>query len=837
MRAFFPLYYSLLFLFLLLAAGQELMAQNEEELQSPINKYYQLTGLKMSDNGRWLTAWKSYDQNRDTLLFFDSTKPGNPLGYRKKVKTVVFTGTGQLLMQGSNHAELLNLKDQTSISYRGTKQVQLLKTKEQFVLLYNKDENSKLELHNLNGNLINTLDHVIRFYTTDDDHIYAITENGNRDFGIFRIMDQTLEKVYSTVDKISYLNIAPAGTGIMIREQNPENTSEKTLYLDVKTRTVFHLNKVLPVSFQHVFNEVVQESHVYFLTTIKQKKKRDDVVVDIWYGNDNCLEKKFRPPIDVSTYVWKPRKHFIHKMGNERLPESINIGNNRYYLCFDPCRLQDYRTEQAPLQLFVYDLAEDQYSLLDTISPELYLSGNGNYALSPGSNGWYLYHIPSGSKTFIEGKSLGPPFFTTDDKAILFEGEGALWYYDIKTDMLSQSVDFDGYQTHIQNFQWKGIRTSKGRFVRQQINLSEPLVIELYDPQKNQTGYSLWFKGKTEVIIPPTTKRIQSLKYNRPFTSFSWLEEDFNLPPRLVFKEIGKKETVVFQSNQQDKAILSLKQEIISYTNSDGIALKGILYYPLGYSPSKKYPMVVRIYQKQNQFANRCPSLAYYESLGLNIRLFLDKGYFVYLPDIVIQGKEGPGLDALDCVNYSLDALAHNPLINWNRIGLIGHSFGGYETDYIATCSNRFAAFVAGSGASDIVWDANAFNYNFNIPDFVRIEANQYKLGVPFSADKDLYFKNNPVYHAEKVNAPVLLWSGTEDQNVPADQTMAFYNALRRNQKQVIALFYKGEGHDLQNKQAQIDLKSRILDWFDYFLKGKTEIEWIKKGTSKKDAP
>ena len=835
MRPIYPILS--LFLFLLLAAGQELTAQNQVGLHSQVNKYYQLSGLKMSGNGRWLTAWKSYEKNRDTLLIFDSRFPGKPLAYRTKVKTVVFTGTGQLLMQGSNQAELLNLKDQTSILYRRTKQVQVLKTKEQFVLHCNKDEKNKLELRSLNENLINTLDHVIRFYTTGDDQIYAITENGNRDFGIFRIEDQTLEKVYSTVNKISYLNIDPAGTGMMIREQNPENTSEKALYLDVKTRTIFPLNNVLPVSFQHVFNEVIRESHVYFLTTIKQKKKRDDAVVDIWYGNDNCLGKKFQPPIDVSTYVWEPRNHFIHKMGNERLPESINIGHNRYFLSFDPCRLQDYLTEQPPLQLFVYDLAEDQYSLLDTISPELYLSGNGNYALSPGSNGWYLYHIPSGSKTFIEEKRLGSPCFTTNDKAILFEGEGALWQYDIKTNMLGRAVDFDGFQTHIQNFQWNGIRTSKGRFDRRQVNLSEPLVIELYDPQKNQTGYSLWFKGKTEVIIPPTTKRIQSLKYNRSFTSFSWLEEDYNLPPRLVCKEKGKKETVVFQSNQQDKAILSLKQEIISYTNSDGIPLEGILYYPLGYSPSKKYPMVVRIYQKQNQFANRYPSLAYYESLGFNIRLLLDKGYFVYLPDIVIQGKEGPGLDALDCVNHSLDALAHSTQINWNRIGLIGHSFGGYETDYIATRSNRFAAFVAGSGVSDIVWDANAFNYNFDYPDYVRIEANQYKLGVPFSADKDLYFNNNPVYHAEKVNAPVLLWSGTEDQNVPTGQTMAFYNALRRNQKQVIALFYKGEGHDLQHKQAQIDLKSRILDWFDYFLKGDIQGGWIERGIAKKDAP
>ncbi|MPN42165.1 hypothetical protein SDC9_189721 [bioreactor metagenome] len=66
---------------------------------------------------------------------------------------------------------------------------------------------------------------------------------------------------------------------------------------------------------------------------------------------------------------------------------------------------------------------------------------------------------------------------------------------------------------------------------------------------------------------------------------------------------------------------------------------------------------------------------------------------------------------------------------------------------------------------------------------------------------------------------------------------MAFYNALRRNKKSVIALFYKNEGHVLLNKDAQFDLTFRIIDWFDYFLYGETNIEWIDKGMKKGDTP
>lgn len=833
MKSLYPLF----FLCLLLAAGRELTAQNyPDELRKTANRHYLLTGLKMSENGRWLTAWKSYDLNRDTLLIFDSQRPGKPVDYRTKVKSIAFTGTGQLLITSPTQAELINLDKQSGICFPGVKKAQALKSGRQFVLHYNAEEQNRLELRNINGELVNEIRQVTSFYITKDDPIYAVAENDKNGFDVLLIREQTTEKVYLADRKILSLNVDPGGQGMMIHEQNPEGSPD-VVYLDLNTKTSFSLNNVLSLSFQRAFTEVISEGNIYFLKLIVPGVKQDDALVDIWYGNDNRLEEKFCSPINELTYVWKPRNHFIREMGTDHLPLSINTCNDRYLLSFDPYSLQDYRTERTPLQLYVYDLEENRYALLDTIAPELYLSGDGNYALSPGSSGWYLYHIPSGSKKLIDRKDLAPPWFSEDGATVLFEGEGAVWQYEIKTAMLTRAVTFDGYQTSIVNGRWDDISANKSRITKHQVNLSQPLVIELYDPKENRTGYALWYKGETEVIVPPTSKHIQSLTHDDRYQHFSYIEEDYNLPPRLIYKEMGKDETVVYQSNKQDKAILSLKQEIIPYTNSDGVPLKGILYYPLGYDPSLKYPMVVHIYENQNQFANRYPYPSYYESLGFNIRLFLEDGYCVYLPDIVIQGKAGPGLDALDCVNRALDALAHNPLIDRSRIGLIGHSFGGYETDYIATRSNRFAAFVSGSGHSDIVWDSHSFNYNFDIPDYVRIEANKYKMGKPFSADKGLYFKNNPAYHAEKVNAPVLLWTGREDQNVTADHSMAFYNALRRNQKEVIALFYKGEGHDLQQQQAQFDLTCRILDWFGYFLKGDTECGWINKRICKKDAP
>jgi len=843
---------SLCFLFfpcLLLAAGRDLAAQNKQG-SPPMALYEAFQNIEvpmMTEDGNWLALRKrswipvrdKSDLDKDTVILFSIAATGENkiVAYRLKVRELTFVGNTHLLLSGGLQTELLNLEEQTSTTYKGVKNIQVLKNKKQFVLHYNPEEKNKLELHANNGDLLSATDHVSRFYTTEEDHIYAVTENEKKESEIILLTDSVREKVYGSARKILFLNIDAGERGIMICEQSPGSNCRETLYLDLGTKATYPLKEVLPVAFQRCFSEVVREGNIYFLKLWIKQEKQDTSAVDIWYGNDNRLEEKFFPPVDVLTYAWEPRNHFIRRVGTDHLPVSISTGNNRYFLSFDPNGLQDYRAENPQLQLYVYDLKEDNYSLLDTIASEFYLSGNGDYGLSPARGGWNLYHFPSGTKKLIEGKDLGSPWFTTDNQEVILEEEGAVWQYEIKTATLTPLVTFSGYQTSITNGQWKGFNTGKSAFAKQQVNLSEPLVIKLYDPQENRTGYALWDKGKTQVIIPPTSKHIQSLSYNRSFTCFFWIEEDYNLPPRLAYKQMGKEQILLYQSNRQDNAILSLRQEIIRYTNGDSIPLKGILYYPLGYDPSEKYPMVVHIYEKQNQLGNLYPYPSYYESLGFNIRLFLEKGYFVYLPDIVIQGKAGPGLDALDCVNRSLDALAHNPLIDKSKIGLIGHSFGGYETDYIATRSSRFAAYVTGSGHSDIVWDANSFNYNFYAPDYVRIEANMYKFGKPFSADKSLYFKNNPVYHAEKMNAPVLLWSGQGDQNVTADHSMAFYNALRRNGKDVIALFYKGERHNLQQLHFQVDLTGRILDWFDYFLKDHAECRWISKGISRKDAP
>lgn len=243
--------------------------------------------------------------------------------------------------------------------------------------------------------------------------------------------------------------------------------------------------------------------------------------------------------------------------------------------------------------------------------------------------------------------------------------------------------------------------------------------------------------------------------------------------------------------------------------------------------------MVVQIYQIKSSEANKY----FYkvDHVGFDLRSLLKKGYFVYLPDI-IYSETGAGQSALDCVNAALDTIVNNENIDIKKIGLTGHSMGGYETNFIATHSDRFATYISGSAHSDLIRNYFSYNYSTDIPQIWRIETGQYEMGVSFAEDKERYFKNSPINYVDQVNAPILLWAGKKDENVPWDQTMEFFMGLKRFDKDVIALFYKDGDHTFyETPKNNDDITKRSLEWWDYFLKDKKDVKWINTQL-KKDA-
>ena len=187
----------------------------------------------------------------------------------------------------------------------------------------------------------------------------------------------------------------------------------------------------------------------------------------------------------------------------------------------------------------------------------------------------------------------------------------------------------------------------------------------------------------------------------------------------------------------------------------------------------------------------------------------------------------------MDCVTAAVQAVFATGKVDAKRIGLIGHSFGGYQTNFIITQTDMFAAAVSGAGIGDTQRHYFGLEHNgITSGSMWRYESQQFRMGTSFFDSKEGYWRNNPIVHADAIKTPLLLWAGEIDHVVPFEQSLTFYLALRRLGKKSIFLVYPQGDHSLTIPGQQKDLSQRVIQWFDYFLKDAADVGWIKVGTS-----
>ncbi len=268
--------------------------------------------------------------------------------------------------------------------------------------------------------------------------------------------------------------------------------------------------------------------------------------------------------------------------------------------------------------------------------------------------------------------------------------------------------------------------------------------------------------------------------------------------------------------------------ELIDYENEWGRPLQGVLTYPAGYEPGREYPMIVYHYEllSQGMHQYQVPDPARY----YNQQIWAQNGYFVFRPDIVYRDRR-PGQSNVETLRPAVAAtVAAEPDIDEASIGLIGHSWGGYQTTFFVTQDDLFAAAVAGAPLTNLMSMYLSFYWNSGGTDARIFEISQGRMQVPWWEDYDSYEANSPVHHIQNMETPLLMMFGTNDGAVEYNQGVEFYNAARRLGKQMVMLSYDGENHGLAREPNQLDYQRRIMQWFAHYLKGEPAPEWIERG-------
>ena len=268
--------------------------------------------------------------------------------------------------------------------------------------------------------------------------------------------------------------------------------------------------------------------------------------------------------------------------------------------------------------------------------------------------------------------------------------------------------------------------------------------------------------------------------------------------------------------------------ELVDYENEWGRRLQGVLTYPANYDPSESYPMIVYQYEllSQGMHQYQIPDPTQY----YNQQIWSQNGYFVFRPDIVYRDRR-PGQSNVETLRPAVAAaVVQAPAVDAERIGLIGHSWGGYQATYFVTQDDLFASAVAGAPLTNLMSMYLSFYWNSGGTDARIFEISQGRMQVPWWEDWDSYEANSPIHHIQKMETPLLMMFGTNDGAVEYNQGVEFYNAARRLGKQMVLLSYDGENHGLAREPNQLDYQNRIMQWFGHYLKGEPAPDWISTG-------
>jgi dipeptidyl aminopeptidase/acylaminoacyl peptidase len=270
--------------------------------------------------------------------------------------------------------------------------------------------------------------------------------------------------------------------------------------------------------------------------------------------------------------------------------------------------------------------------------------------------------------------------------------------------------------------------------------------------------------------------------------------------------------------------------ELVTWKTFDGSQSQGVLYKPNNFDSSKKYPVVFCFYETMSQNLNAFIRPA--TSNGpLNIPYFVSNGYLVFTPDIHYTiGQVGNSI--YNSVVSAAKYLSKIPWVDSKKMGIQGHSFGGYEVNYLITHTDIFAAAVSASGASDVI--SNNFGlYDDNSAQF-KSEVGQYRIGATIWERPHLYIENSPILNAHKIVTPLLSMNNRQDVQVRNSQGIEMFTALRRLGKRVWMLQYDNGDHTVDGKDAE-DFTIRVKQFFDHYLKDSACPRWMLYSIAAKD--
>ena len=573
----------------------------------------------------------------------------------------------------------------------------------------------------------------------------------------------------------------------------------------------------------------------------------EKVLVDLWHWKDDYIQpmQKVRAEQERSrsyraVYVVRDKK-FV-QLADEKM-ESVALSNDG--------RMGIGRDDRAYRITNDYDPGMSDLYLVNTTDGTRRqigqkqrfgssLSPSAKYALSFDGKDWSAYSVADGRAVNLT-KSLGVNFFnedndtpelpnaygiagwTKDDREVLIYDRFDVWQVSADGSGAKNLTDGVGRREHVQ---FRYVRLDPKE---RSIDPAKPLLLHAENQDTRDSGF---YRDRLNGGLPE--KLLMGAKdYNNPtkardadvlmFTASRYDE----FPDVWVAGSDFKNAKKVSNGDAQRAGLNWGTGELVSFKNTDGVALQGLLLKPDNFDPKKKYPMIVYIYERLSQGLHQWRSPG--PGTSINAAYYVSNGYLIFMPDIVYT-KGYPGPSALKCVLPAVQAVVDKGFVDEKSIGIQGHSWGGYQIAYMVTQTNRFKAAEAGAAVANMTSAYSGIRWGSGLARQFQYERTQSRIGGSLWEYPMRYLENSPLFHLDKVQTPLLLINNDEDDAVPWYQGIEFFLALRRLNKEAFMFNYNGEKHGLRRRINQKDYTRRLQEFFDHYLKGAPEPEWMQKG-------
>lgn len=591
--------------------------------------------------------------------------------------------------------------------------------------------------------------------------------------------------------------------------------------------------------------------------------------VDIWHYKDQTpqsvqivqLQQLRRATFPAVILV---ASNTLVRLGDDNARNVVPAANSSVALARNDSA---YRGEVAwggsRADVYKVDVATGARTLIDK-------SLSREYGTSPDSK-WYLYlknrqlhayNLADGSSSTLDASAVAGKSFVNDDDDHAYEkpiwglggwskdGKSVLLYdkYDVWRVPLDggKAIDLTGGVGRAQGIQFRVVRfNAGGRGGRgggggrggaaaadtDGVDLSQPVTLSAYGDRTKKFGYWQVTAGEAPHPLIWEDKNVGGVIKAADADRLVFTEQDFNeFPDYWVTNSRFESPKKVTDANPfLSEFEWASKKVLIDYKDRFGHQLQGTLTLPAGYEQGKKYPMLVEFYEIMSNTHHNFPMPGYADSP--QISMYASNGYAVFQPDVVYEiGK--PGTSAVDCVTSGVKKVIELGYADPKHIGLHGHSWGGYQSSFIVTQTDLFAAVVTGAPPTNLTSFYSELYKSTGTVQQGITTLGQVRMGVgvdPYTNTK-MFEEQSPIFHVKNIKTPFMILQGGDDGAVDYVEGLQFFNAARTAGKQVIFLTYPGQPHNLTDRDDQKDFAIRMKQFFDHYLMDKPMPDWMANG-------